>query len=127
MLVFLTVVPGAYLIDHTQNWPLVWRLAIAVIPLIATLLYVRSTARWVRGMDELHRHVVVEAFLWATVGYLVLGAVWFSLNTAGVWAAVAYATGLHLERIQFSNWTTILCLTYVLFGIGYSRLNRRYR
>ena len=36
------------------------RAAIALIPLIASLLYVRGTARWVRGMDELHRRVALE-------------------------------------------------------------------
>src|SRR4030095_14021665 len=60
MLAFLTDLPGNYLIEHHKDWPLALRAVIALIPLIASLLYVRSTARWVRGMDELHRRIALE-------------------------------------------------------------------
>lgn len=127
MLAFLTELPGIYLIEHYKDWPLALRALIALIPLIATLLYARSAARWVRGMDELHRRIALEAFLFSTVAYLFLTAAWILLNHAGVWVAVAQLTGLHLERMPFANCTCIICLTWVLFGIGYSILNRRYR
>ena len=127
MLAFLTDLPGIYLFEHHKDWPLALRAVIALIPLIAASLYVRSTARWVRGMDELHRRVALEAFLFATVTYLFLTAAWFLLNQAGVWDAIAQSTGLHLERMPFSNCTFILCLTYVFFGVGYSILKRRYQ
>ena len=127
MLAFLSDLPGIYWIEHHKDWPLLFRTAIALLPLIATLLYVRSTARWVRGMDELHRRLALEAFLFATVTYLILTAAWFLLNQAGVWAGLAQTTGLHLERLPVSNCTLILCLTYVFFGVGYSIFNRRYQ
>jgi hypothetical protein len=127
MLAFLTDLPGIHLIERHSEWPLAVRAAMAAVPLIATMLYARCTARWVRGMDELHRRVTMESFLFATVAYLFLLAGWFLLNQAGVWYAIAQSTGLHLERIPFSNCTLILCLTYVFFGVGYSILNRRYR
>jgi hypothetical protein len=127
MLAFLTDLPGIYLIEHHKDWPLALRVVIAVIPLLASLLYVRSIARWVRGMDELHRRVALESFLFATVALLFLGAAWFLLNNSGVWNAIAQATGLHLERVPFSNCTFIICLTYILFGVGDSTLNRRYQ
>ena len=126
MLAFLTDLPGIYLTEHHKDWPLGLRAVIAMIPLIASLLYMRSTARWVRGMDELHRRIALEAFLFATVTYLFLTAAWFLLNHAGIWAAIAQTTGLHLERMPFSNCTLIICLTYVFFGVGYSIFNRRY-
>ena len=127
MLAFLTDLPGIYLIEHHKDWPVALRAVIALIPLIATLLYVRSAARWVRGMDELYRRIALESFLFATVAYLFLTAAWFLLNQAGVWDAVAQTTGLHLERMPFSNCTLIICLTYVFFGVGYSIFNRRYQ
>jgi len=127
MLAFLTDLPGIYLIEHHRDWRLALRAAIALVPLIATLLYVRSIARWVRGMDELHRPITLTAFLFATVAYLFLTAAWFLLNHAGIWSAIAQTTGLHLERIPFSNCTFIICLTYILFGAGYSVFNRRYQ
>jgi hypothetical protein len=127
MLAFLTDLPGAYLTAQHRDWPLALRAVIGLIPLMASLLYVRSTARWVRGMDELHRRIALEAFLFATVTYLFLTAAWFFLNREGIWDAVAQTTGLHLERMPFSNCTLIICLTYVFFGVGYSIFNRRYQ
>ena len=127
MLAFVTDLPGNYLIEHHKDWPLALRTVVALIPLMASSLYVRSIIRWVRGMDELHRRVVLEAFLFSTVAYLGLAAAWSLLNHAGVWETIARATGLHLEGMPFSNCTLIICLTYILYGIGYSILNRRYQ
>ena len=127
MLVFLTDLPGLFLIDQHKDWPLPLRGFVICIPLIAALLYVRSIGRWVRGMDELHRRVALDSFLFATVAYLFLAAFWFLLGSAGVWDALAQSTGLHFERMPFSNCTFILCLTYVFFGVGYGLLNRRYQ
>jgi hypothetical protein len=127
MLAFLTDLPGNYLIDQHKDWPLALRTVIALIPFLASMLYVRSTARWIRGMDELHRRVVLDAFLFSTVAYLFLMAGWSLLNNAGVWQAIAQTTGLHLERMPFSNCTSIICLTFVFFGVGYSMFNRRYQ
>src|SRR5688572_1068593 len=92
MLAFLTDLPGLRLIEHHNDWPLALRAIIALLPLIATSLYVRNIARWVRGMDELHRRIALEAFLFATVTYLFLTAAWFLLNQAGVWDAIAQTT-----------------------------------
>ena len=52
---------------------------------------------------------------------------WFLLTLAGAWEALAQSTGLHLERMPFSNCTFIICLTYLFFGVSYSILNRRYQ
>ena len=127
MLAFLTDLPGMYLLGNHQDWPGALRLAIALLPLMAMLLYVRSIARWVRGMDELHRRIALESFLFATVAYLCLAATWFLLNQARVWDVVFQTTGLRLERMPFWNCTLIICLTYVFFGAGYSILKRRYQ
>lgn len=127
MLAFLTDLPGIYLLEQHPDWPLAWRAAMALLPFAATALYVRSIARWICGMDELHRRVTLEAFLFSTVTYLLVTAAWFLLNHAGVWGAIGQTTGLHLERMPFLNCTFILCLTYVLFGVGYARINRRYQ
>jgi hypothetical protein len=127
MVAFLTDLPGIYLNQGHKEWPVTLRAVIALIPLLASLLYVRSTARWIAGMDELHRRVSLEAFLFGTVAYLFLNAGWFLFGNAGVWAAVVQATGVHLERVPFYNCSFTLCLTYVFWGIGYTVVNRRYR
>jgi len=43
------------LLPHHKDWPVVLRAVIALVPLMASLLWVRSIARWMHGMDELHR------------------------------------------------------------------------
>jgi len=129
MLVYLTDVPGAYLIAHHKEWPIAWRIVIALIPIAAALLYVRAVVRWVRGMDELHRKVTLSAFGFATVTYLFLTAVWSQLaDRAGIFEEVFHLSRLQtLERMPFSNCTFIIALTWVLFCVGFTLFNRRYK
>src|SRR3954468_5114148 len=56
---YLTDVPGEVLLHHHPEWPFLLRLLIALVPLVTTLLYVRGLGLWIRGMDELHRRVVL--------------------------------------------------------------------
>lgn len=126
-LVFLTDVPGLYFIKQHSDLPLLVRAAIAMVPLLFAFLYVRSVAKWIRGMDELHRGLAFESFTFAGVTYLFLSTAWFMLDKAGIWTALADATTIHLERVPWSNCTFIICMTYVLFGAGYSNLKRRYQ
>ena len=66
MLVFLTDVPGAYLIAHHKDWPILLPIIVALLPLAASLLYIRDILRWIRGMDELHRQITLASFGFAT-------------------------------------------------------------
>ena len=130
MLVFVTDVPGAYLIAHHKEWPLILAILIASLPLAASLLYVRATVRWIRGMDEMHRQITLAAYGFATVTYLVLAGAWSLLaERAGIFEHVFHLTLLGtLQRMPFSNCTFITAMTYVLFGIGYTHIfNRRYK
>ena len=126
-LVFLTDLPGLYFIKSHSDLPLVLRAAITVVPLIFGFLYVRDVARWIRGMDELHRTLALESFTFATIVYLFMSAMWFMLAKAGVWSALVEATNIHMEQVPWNNCTFIVCLTYVLFGVGYSIFKRRYQ
>ena len=129
MLVYLTDVPGAYLIAHHKDWSIVLRIIIALIPLAAALLYVRGVVRWIRGMDELHRKITLTAFGFATVTYLFLAAAWSQLvDKAAIFEDVFHLTRLQtLERMPFSNCTFIVALTWVLFCIGFTIFNRHYK
>src|SRR5678815_1336473 len=49
-----------------RQCPVSLRAAIAVAPFLAILLWVRSLAQWIRGMDELHRRLMLSAILFAT-------------------------------------------------------------
>ena len=129
MLVYLTDVPGAYLIAHHKEWPMVLRIGITLIPIAAALLYVRGVVHWIRGMDELHRKITLTSFGFATVSYLFLAAAWSQLvERAGIFEDVFHLTRLQtLERMPFSNCTFIIALTWVLFCLGFTIFNRRYK
>ena len=128
MAVFATDVPGAYLLSHHPGWPLVLRVVLALLPLVAGLLYVRAMGSWIRGMDELHRRITLESFLFATVTYLILNTTWDLLKRTGVFEAILQATHLHFELMPFANCTFAIGMTYVLWGIGYTHIfNRGYQ
>jgi hypothetical protein len=122
-----TSIAADYLLPHHKDWPLALRAVVVMIPLAAGLLYVRSTARWIRGMDELHRYITLSAFLFATVAYLLLNTAWPLLDKAGVFEAISQVTSLRLERLYLGNCTVTLALTYIFWGIGLSIFNRRYQ
>ena len=130
MLVFVTDIPGAYLIAHHKDWPIIQPIIIALLPLAASLLYIRAIVRWIRGMDEMHRQITQAAWGFAMVAYLVLTGVWSLLaDRAGLLENMFHLTRLGtLERMPFSNVTFITALTYVLYGIGYTHIfNRRFK
>jgi hypothetical protein len=124
--VYLTDIPGGWLTQQHQNWPLALRLLIALLPLAASLFYVRGIAKWIRGMDELHRRVTLGAFLFGTTLYLLFNAGWPLLVRAGVFSALNL-TRWHLDQLPFYNCTFTICLTYLFSGLGYAFFNRRYK
>ena len=124
--VYLTDIPGNWLIKHHQDWPLAVRLMIALLPLAASLLYVRGMVKWIRGMDELHRRLTLGSLLFGTTLYLVFNAGWPLLVRAGVFS-VLNLTRWHLDQMPFYNCTFTICLTYLFSGFGYALFNRRYK
>jgi hypothetical protein len=124
--VYLTDIPGEWLIRHHPEWPFLLRSVIALLPLAAGLLYVRGIAKWIRGMDELDQRVTLGAFLFGVTAYLFLSAGWALLIRGDVFTALNL-TRLHLERVPFNDCTFAVCLTYLFAGLGYSICNRRYK
>src|SRR4051794_23299190 len=94
MIAFLTDVPGAWLMAHHRGWPLVLKIVIAALPLVATVLYVRGIVNWIRGMDELHRAITTAAFAFAVVLYVFLLVAWSTLNAVGIFEAAFQWTRL---------------------------------
>ena len=130
MLVFVTDIPGAYLIEHHKDWPILLPIIIALLPLAASLFYIRAIVRWIRGMDEMHRQITQASYGFAMVTYLVLTGAWSLLaDRAGILENVFHLTRLGtLQRMPFSNVTLITALIYVLYGIGYTHIfNRRFK
>ena len=121
------LVCGYFLHQHSE-WSSVWRATISLVPLVLGGLYIRSVLRWVAGMDELQRRLMLNSFLFATIAYLAFSAFWLTLDRSGALAALASATQVHLERIDFRSCALILGLTHVFWGFGYTQVfSRRFR
>jgi hypothetical protein len=92
------------------TWPAGIRILIESVPLLAGLLWARSMARFIRGMDELHRRTVVEAWLFsalATIGFI---SIWPLLDAAGISGSVYYATHFHGEFTDKPHFFPVLWL-----------------
>ncbi len=73
-----------FLVRAHPEWSPLARALLALAPLIPGLLYVRSWMRFIRGLDELQRRIQLEAFLFAAVGTVIVGAVVSTLNAHGI-------------------------------------------
>lgn len=62
-------------VEANAEWGTTAKLLLTLSPLLPGLLYVRSWVRFVGGLDELQRRIQMEAFLFAAVGTVVVGAV----------------------------------------------------
>lgn len=56
------------LLDKSHDWTAPLRAAVALAPLIPSLLYVRRITRFVREMDELQRRIQLEAGFFGAIG-----------------------------------------------------------
>src|SRR5207244_2530913 len=64
----LVSILARWLLHRHDDWGAPLQAVIALTPLLPSLLYVRSIARWISGMDELQRRIQLEACLFATTG-----------------------------------------------------------
>lgn len=73
-----------FLMKCIPEMPAFWRGVLAVAPLFPGLLYIRSWLRFIGGLDEFQRRLQLEAFLFAALGSLIIGAVAGSLAARGI-------------------------------------------
>ena len=104
-----------------KQWPLALRATIAVVPFLAILLWARSLARWVRGMDELHSRITLAAILFATNACFFFVLLWHRLDKAGVFPSTA---GFSWDIATVGH--VFLLMTFFYF-LGYRIFNRRYQ
>ena len=113
---------------YYQDWPVMLRAVVELFPLLASLLWARSMARWIRGMDELHRRIMLETWLIAAIATLYFLSIWHLLDLAGVAAAVLQATQkVHLEALDKPNFPLTLGMLWLFYFLGHSIFNRRYQ
>jgi hypothetical protein len=126
-LLFHSKLPYGLLRDHYAGWPVMLRAIIELVPLLAGLLWARSMARWIRGMDELHRRITIEAWLFAAIATLGFISIWPLLDRTGVSSVILQATKIHLEALDNPNLPLTVWMLNVFYILGYFTLIRRYK
>lgn len=99
--------------DHGLSNPT--RGAIALLPLLPAVLYLRSLWRWMQGLDELQQRIQRSAVNIAALGMLLLSLAADLLRGAAV-----------VSRINF-GWEGYFVATFALYIIGLTLVNRHYR
>ena len=108
-----------WFLQHHHNWSEGLQAGVALAPLLPSLLYVRSLARWISGMDELQRRIQLEACLFATT-LMVLVATALSLL-----GGLDLLQGTRLQRGL--GWEGTFAATVAFYILGNVIFNRRYR
>jgi len=121
----LALVGDLWLARH-KEWGAAPRSVIMLIPMLVSLLWVRDFGRWMRGMDELHRRLTLEACLFGTGATLFVVTIWHLLDQAGFFEAYFMPGHLHLGA-HFHTASFPISLVLVFYFVGYVKLNRRYR
>ena len=109
-----------------RQWPLALRAAVALAPFIIIPLWVGSLARWIRGMDELHRRITLAAVLFTTSATFFVVLLWHRLDEAGVFQAVFPARNPGASWDIATAGHVFLLLTFFYF-LGCRIFNRRYQ
>jgi len=119
----LVAVAAAWLarwwLQHHREWGVLLQSAVALTPLVPSLLYVRSIARWIGGMDELQRRIQLEACLFATTGTVFLATALSLLGSVGSLQSVRLQHGL--------GWEGTFAAIILLYILGNMVVGRRYR
>jgi hypothetical protein len=120
---------------HVEDWPVVIRAIIELLPMFISLLWIRDVARWIRGMDELYRRIMLEACLFAVIGTLFFVTTWNRLDKTGILKAIFQPPSPPLKHwdyrqlayLDFSQFTLIAGLLLFFYFLGYFIFNRRYK
>jgi uncharacterized protein YacL len=100
------------------EWSPTTRATLALVPLLPGLLYIRSLMRFVRGMDELQRRIQLEAWLFATIGTILVGMAISTLNSNGV----------RFDRVENGlGMGQAFIVAFILWIVGTKAANRRYK
>src|SRR5882724_10485675 len=84
-------------LHHHPDWGAPWKSLVALAPILPSLLYLRSIAHWIGGMDELQRRIQLEACLFATTATVFIGTALGLLEGIGVLQSTRLRHGLGWE------------------------------
>ena len=106
------------LLSHHHDWVLL-QLVVALTPILPSLLYLRSIARWIGGMDELQRRIQLESCLFATTATVFLRASLDLVGGTGTLQPLSLQHGL--------GWEGTFAAIIAFYILGNMIFNRRYR
>jgi hypothetical protein len=112
---------------QVETWHVVARVALAVAPFVAILLWARSLSEWIKGMDELHQRITVAAVLFSVSGTFFFVMLWHRLDKAGLFAALFPPGGTSGASWDIGTVGHVFLLLTILYGVGQSIFNRRYQ
>jgi hypothetical protein len=117
---------GDVLLARHNDWGASSRAVIAMVPMLVSALWVRDFARWMKGMDELHQRMTLEACLFATVVTLFIVTTWHLLDQAGFFQAYFIPERLN-SHLHFNTASFPISLVLAFYFVGYAQINRRYK
>jgi hypothetical protein len=112
---------GDLLLPRHPEWHVALRAMIALAPIVPALLWGRVFARWIRGMDELHRRMTIEVCLFSITATLFFFTALRPLVNAGIFQPLE-KTGLDLRTWWGTSW--LMVCFYIL---GSRVLHRRFK
>jgi hypothetical protein len=118
---------GEALIYFHQDWPITLRTVIALAPIVPALLWGRVFARWVRGMDELHRRMTVEVCLFATTATLFVFTALHPLVKFDVFEASGNRDSWLAWLMDWHSWLLTSWLLICFYMLGGMILRRRFK
>lgn len=117
-----------FLFPHQlRQWHVGLRALVAVIPFLAILLWARSLARWIRGMDELHRRIMLAVILFTVSATFFFVMLWHRLDEVGVFPAIPPVGKGSEASWDIGTVGHIFLLMTFCYFLGYRIFNRRYQ
>jgi hypothetical protein len=111
-----------------EQWRIAARVAVEMAPFVAILLWIRYLARWICGMDELHRRITQASVLFSVSATFFVVMLWHRLEQAGLFSALGVVDPDH-SRASWDIGTVdlVLVLMTLFYFLGYRIFNRRYQ
>jgi hypothetical protein len=125
-LMLAVLISGAsdfFFAHRVRQFDVAWRTLIALAPFFAILLWARSLAQWIRGMDELHRRITLAAVLFAVSMTFFFVMVWHRLEVAGFFEAVCPGR----KSWDIGTVGHVFLLMTLFYILGHTIFNRRYK
>ena len=112
--------------DVVRQWSLAAPIGIVIAEFAAIGLWARALARWIRGMDELHRRITVSAVLFSVSATFFFLMLWHRLEATGLFNVLLSSPtgGGSWDICTVGHGFLLLTLFYF---VGFSIFNRRFK